>query len=282
MTDKNQVYDPLKYNTSWRKMAAAIFNPPRDGKVFGMVDLNMREPLRAIEEWNKDGHHVTATHYFMSTMAHIIGAWVPELNCYARWGKVYQREKVTISAAVLVGGKDLTTVRIHDADKKTVLELSKEMNDKVKARREGKDDKAMATRKGLSGVPWPLRRWIFQGIRYTVYELGIPISGGLNKEMFGSLLVSNIGPLGLSYGIPALMPASNLAFVMSLGHVEEKAIVEDGKVIPCKMLPICGTFDHRVVDGAHIGKMSRGMKYYFNNPEALLSPAKYPERSKRR
>ena len=99
-------------------MAAAIFfNPPRDGKVFGIMDFPFQNAQEAIKKWNSEGHHVTATHYYMSTMGHVLGTWVPELNCYAQWGKVYQRPKVTISAAVLVGGKDLTTVRIHDADK---------------------------------------------------------------------------------------------------------------------------------------------------------------------
>jgi pyruvate/2-oxoglutarate dehydrogenase complex dihydrolipoamide acyltransferase (E2) component len=268
--------NPLQYNTSWRQMAAAIFNPPRDGKVSGIMDFHFNEALAAIEKWNSEGHHVTATHYYMSTMGHLMGTWVPELNCYAQWGKVYQRPKVTVSAAVLVEGKDLTTVRIHDADKKSVLELSAEMNDKVNSRRKGKDDTAMAKRKGLSGVPWPVRRWIFQSMRYMVYELGIPMSGGLNKDMFGSLLVSNLGPLGLSYGIPALMPASNLAYVMAIGRVEKKPIVQNDEITIMPVLPVSGTFDHRVVDGVHIGRMTKGIKHYFSNPEDLLKPAEPP------
>ncbi|MGC6510627.1 MAG: 2-oxo acid dehydrogenase subunit E2 [Myxococcota bacterium] len=268
--------DSLMYNTSWRQMAAAIFNPPRDGKVSGIMDFPFQNAQEAINKWNSEGHHVTATHYYMSTMGHVLGTWVPELNCYAQWGKVYQRSKVTISAAVLVGGKDLTTVRVHDADKKSILELSAEMNAKVNDRRSGKDDEAMAKRKGLAVVPWPMRRWIFQGMRYLVYEMGFPLKGGLNKNMFGSMMVSNLGPLGLSYGIPALMPASNLAFVMAIGYVEQKPVVRDGEIVITTVLPVSGTFDHRVVDGVHIGRMTKGIKHYFNNPEDLLKPAEPP------
>ena len=40
-----------------------------------------------------------------------------------------------------------------------------------------------------------------------VHESGLPVPNmGLSQEMFGSVLVSNIGSLGIDYGIPALMP----------------------------------------------------------------------------
>ena len=42
--------------------------------------------------------------------------------------------------------------------------------------------------------------------------VGTSVVLGLSKDSFGSALVSNIGSLGLDYGIPALMPASNLEF----------------------------------------------------------------------
>ncbi len=42
----------IKVDTSWRRMAAAVFEAPRDGKVSGNVDLDMRPVLKAMDEWN--------------------------------------------------------------------------------------------------------------------------------------------------------------------------------------------------------------------------------------
>ena len=67
---------------------------------------------------------------------------------------------------------------------------------------------------------------------------------GSIKDVFGSALVSNIGSLGLDYGIPALMPASNLSFVQAIGYVKEKAVVKDGEIVIQSVLPIGATFDH--------------------------------------
>ena len=82
--------------------------------------------------------------------------------------------------------------------------------------------------------------------------------------------MSNIGSLGLDYGIPALMPASNLSFVQAIGYVKEKAVVKDGEIIVQSVLPISATFDHRIVDGFHVSKYLKGLKHYFANPHDLM------------
>lgn len=261
---------PKRYNNHWRQMAAAIFEKPNDGKVSGIRDFNMDNVALAMEQWNADGHRVTYTHVFMSMMGRAMAEYAPELNAHCQWGKTIARDDIVVSTAVTVNGKDLTTVKIHHADQKSIFELSKETNNFVAERRSGKDEKGMSSRNTLAKVPWPFRKWVFKSIRWTTYELGLEIPGtGLSKDMFGSVLISNLGSLGVEYGIPALMPASNLSFVFAIGKVQEKAVVRDGQVVPGLMLPVAATFDHRVVDGYHISKLVKGLDYYTENPHEL-------------
>ena len=67
MCDNEQVLDVLtkaqvpfvritpdtKLNRSWRRMAAAIFVKPLDGKVSGIYDLDMTEVNKALTKWNE-------------------------------------------------------------------------------------------------------------------------------------------------------------------------------------------------------------------------------------
>ena len=117
------------------------------------------------------------------------------------WGDVVERPTVTISTAVLVG-KDLTTVKVKDTHLKSVRQVSEETIQYVEQRRKGKDDKAYRKEaQFIENLPL-LRAWIFKGIRWLAYEWGWTIPGlGLSKDVFGSALVSNIGSLGLDYGI---------------------------------------------------------------------------------
>ena len=263
----------VKLNESWRRMAAAIYAKPVDGKVSGIYDLDMTEVNKALDRWNAEyDSNIKVMHVMMSALGRILSEHAPELNCYMQWGSVVQRPNVTVSTAVLVG-KDLTTVKIRDANLKTVLELSNETIQSVEARRKGKDDQAVAKRHTLSKIPWPIRGWVFRFLRWFVYEAGIKLPGvGISTDMFGSVLVSNIGSLGIDYGIPALMPASNLSFVQAIGFVKDKPVVKGGEIIIQSVLPISATFDHRIVDGFHISKYLQGLKFYFENPDELMKP----------
>ena len=260
-----------KLNRSWRRMAAAIYMKPVDGKVSGFMDLDMTHVNAALEKWNKElDTNINVMHFFMCALGHTMKFYAPELNCYMEWGDIVERPTVTISTAVLVG-KDLTTVKVEDVHLKNVLQVSQETRKFVEERRKGQDDKSIAKRHSLSKIPWPFRAWVFRFIRWMTYEWGWTIPGsGLTKDVFGSALISNIGSLRLDYGIPALMPASNLSFVQAIGTVQEKAVVKDGEIVIQSVLPISGTFDHRIVDGFHISKYVRGLEHYFKNPEELM------------
>ena len=67
----------------------------------------------------------------------------------------------------------------------------------------------------------------------------------------------------------ALMPAAKVPAVIVLGKVEEKPVVRQGEIVIRTILPLTGTFDHRIVDGAQIGKLARGIKRNFRKVEWL-------------
>jgi pyruvate dehydrogenase E2 component (dihydrolipoamide acetyltransferase) len=57
--------------------------------------------------------------------------------------------------------------------------------------------------------------------------------------------------------------------VIVLGKIEEKPVVRKGEIVIRTILPLTGTFDHRIVDGAQIGKLARGIKRNFRKVEWL-------------
>ena len=65
------------------------------------------------------------------------------------------------------------------------------------------------------------------------------------------------------------MPAAKGPRVIVLGKIEEKPVVRKGEIVIRTILPLTGTFDHRIVDGAQIGKLARGIKRNFRNVEWL-------------
>jgi pyruvate dehydrogenase E2 component (dihydrolipoamide acetyltransferase) len=122
----------------------------------------------------------------------------------------------------------------------------------------------------LNRIPWPVRRPAFRFLKWITVDMGIEIKAlGLSAHSFGSFVVSDIGSFGLNTGMTALMPAAKVPAVIVLGKVEEKPVVRHGEIVIRTVLPLTGTFDHRIVDGMQIGKLARGIKRNFRKPEWL-------------
>jgi len=74
-----------------------------------------------------------------------------------------------------------------------------------------------------------------------------------HEEVTGATIaVSNTGSYGSEYGTPLLNPGH--AVTIALGVIAPRAVVVDGRVEARSACTLSCTFDHRVLDGATIGR----------------------------
>lgn len=171
---------------------------------------------------------------------------------------------------VAMDGEGITSVIIKDAHARSVSSIAEELSARARSARAGEESKAARNKYVLNRIPWPLRRPVFRFLKWITVDMGFEIKAlGLSASSFGSFIVSDIGSHGLKTGMTALMPAAKVPAVIVLGKVEDKPVVRDGEIVVRTMLPLTGTFDHRIVDGAQIGKLARGIKRNFRKPEWL-------------
>ena len=52
----------------------------------------------------------------------------------------------------------------------------------------------------------------------------------------------------------------------------EEAVVQDGTVTAAEMVGVHATFDHRILDGAHVGQMTDILRRVFADPIAAFGP----------
>ncbi len=264
-------------NTSWRKVASTIYRKPIDSKIYGTVDLDVTELEKFITKKRKEGTKTTLTYLLTLIMGRAIRQEVPELNTYVKRGKIIQREQVDATVSVLLPGGQMGSVKVENTDKLTVEELAEEIGKEIAQTRKGNENDTMQSKNLLSSVPWPFRNWLFKLYRTATIHWGISVPGiGLDANSFGSYVVSNIGSVGLDTGYAALLPSSNISFVMVLGNVMKKPIVINDEIVIRRIMSISATLDHRVVDGSHGGKMFRVIKHLIKNPELL---EKHPDSS---
>jgi pyruvate dehydrogenase E2 component (dihydrolipoamide acetyltransferase) len=260
-----------RFNTPWRVTAAAIYTAPSDSRVYGSLDIDVTEAKRFLDAKRKAGVKITMVHLTTAVLARAVAFDVPELNCFIRRGSVVGRKRLNVMLPVMLDSQSgVSSVIVNDAHARPVSDLANDIRQQAQMSRSGEESKASQNKYVLNKIPWPFRRAVFKLVKWLTVDLGVEMrSLGLSSDSFGSFIVSDIGSFGLTSGMAALFPAAKIPAVIIMGKMEEKPVVRDGEIVIRTILPLTGTFDHRIVDGMQIGKLGRAIHRNFKKPEWL-------------
>jgi len=212
---------------------------------------------------------LTVTHLVAKAMGEALRR-CPDANAILRFNRIYLRQRVTLSTLVVQtdGGKvDLTSARIEDADKKNLKEIAGDLEEAVRRVRERRD---VALEKGkgtIQKIPYLFLNTFTWLLSFFMYTLNLDMSRfGMPKDAFGSAIITNVGSLGLDTAYVPLAPYTRVPIFVAPGAVKEVPVVEDGKVVPGKVMNINATFDHRFIDGFHAGVLANTLREMLENP----------------
>ncbi len=264
---------PLKL-TGWRKIAIGTWKTVGDPSVYATLEVDAGRALKYIENLRaKTGLHITLSHFAGKALATAL-KHDPDINCILRFGRLYPRKTVDIFFQVASDeeGADLSGTIIRDADKKSIQEIAREMNERVKAIRERRDRSYTKMKNLAAALPGALAFMLLNIGSFIMYTLNLwtPLLG-TPRDSFGSMMLTNIGSIGLDEAFAPLVPYSKIPLLIALGAVRERPIVRDGQVVAGKTLKLCATFDHRLIDGVHGGKLAKTVRAVFENPEKELA-----------
>lgn len=269
---------PKKEVSSFRKMAIGTWQTAYDPTVYGTMRIRMEKSLAYIEKFREvHGVRLTVTHLVAKAVAEGLKR-CPDANAILRFNKIYLRNTVTLSVLVVQadqgdGKVDLTAARIEDADKKTLKVLAAEMQETIDKVRQRKDV-ALEKGKGTIGmIPFMWMNWFLKILGFLMYTLNLDLSGfGMPKDAFGGVTITNVGSLGLDIAYVPLVPYTNTPIFIAPGAVLDMPVVEDGKVIPGKVMSLNASFDHRFIDGFHAGVLAKTVKEMMENPFEKFDP----------
>jgi pyruvate dehydrogenase E2 component (dihydrolipoamide acetyltransferase) len=91
-------------------------------------------------------------------------------------------------------------------------------------------------------------------------------------EMKGaSCTISNIGSAGGQWFTPVINHPE--VAILGIGRIAEKPVVKDGEIVAAPVLAISLSFDHRMIDGATAQNALNHIKRLLNDPELMLMEA---------
>jgi pyruvate dehydrogenase E2 component (dihydrolipoamide acetyltransferase) len=258
--------------STFRKIALGTWRTTYDPSVYGSLTLRMDRALEYIEAFRAaTGRRVTITHMMARATAAVLQK-VPDANAILRFGRIYRRKRIGVFFQVALedpdtGKIDLSGATIHDPEKKSLVEICDELDKQFAKVRKNKDSALAKTRNLMKKMPLPAMGPLLDLTSFASYTLNLDMSwAGIPRDAFGSVMITNIGALGLEEAYVPLVPYSRVPLLIALGAVREAPIVDGGKVVPGKIMQICATFDHRVLDGAHAAAMAKTVRAWMENP----------------
>jgi pyruvate dehydrogenase E2 component (dihydrolipoamide acetyltransferase) len=136
----------------------------------------------------------------------------------------------------------------------------------VKGSGEGSEDKLVipvvknADKKNLIEIAQDLENLVDKGR-----------SGSLTHDDIsgGTFTISNTGPLGGAGVFTSIINPPESA-ILGMGSGVEKPVVRDGKIVIRSIVPLCLTYDHRIILPTQSAKFRLRCKELLENPRTLL------------
>ena len=114
-------------------------------------------------------------------------------------------------------------------------------------------------------------------LSFFMYTLNLDLSRfGMPKDAFGSATITNVGSLGLETAYVPLVPYTRVPIFVAPGAVMDAPVVEDGKVVPGKLMNVNASFDHRFIDGYHAMVLAQTVREVLGDPWTHLDTLERP------
>lgn len=262
----------------FRKLAIGTWATAYDPSVYGTMDLRMEQALAYMKAFRAaTGKHLTVTH-MMAKAAAAVFECMPDANAILRWNRIYLRQRIGVFFQVVLedpetGQIDLSGAVLYDPEQKTVEQICDELAARIERVRASKDKKLESSRGMFRRMPYAMLNKMLRLISFFSYTLNLDLRWmGVPRDPFGSIMITNIGSLGLQEAYVPLVPYSRVPIVLAMGAVEDAPVVENGQVVAGKLMRVCATFDHRVLDGAHAAVMARTLRAWMEHPFEHFGP----------
>ena len=175
---------------------------------------------------------VTMTDFLVRAVALALRKF-PEVNSSWADGRFQRKRSINIGLAVAPSqGMGLLVPVVHDADLKDLIQISIESRQVIERARSGR-----------------------------------PGEGDLSGATFS---ISNLGMFGVDEFTAIINPPE--AAILAVGAIKDVPVVEDGRIVPGKVMRMTLSVDHRVFYGATAAQFMAEVKRLLENPVTLLVP----------
>jgi hypothetical protein len=214
--------------------------------------------------------HVDVSHILVAAVGAAL-AVVPEMNQFAVGRRIYQRKQrhITFSMKRKQGDRraKLATIKLALPDGEPFPALCARIDACIDAERSGARTYADKEFDLLGMLPRALLLRFVQLARWLDHHNLLPGSFIANDPLYTSVFIANIGSLEMGSAYHHLYEWGNCPVFLVAGRIEERPVVEDGRVVVHKQLHLRWSYDERIDDGLTARHGLDAVKRALEHPE---------------
>ncbi len=256
----------------WRRVALSTWRRGDDPTIYGWIDVEASALIAYVAALReKTGLRITVTHVIGKAIALAFAA-NPECNGVVSMGRFKRRASVDVFFQVAFeGGRDLSGAKVTAADTRSVADIAGALDSQAKRIREAKDTALQKSQGLMKRIPSVVLGPVLRASEALMYDAGLDLSAlGIPFDPFGTVMVTNVGVFGIDHGFAPLLPIARIPALLTVGAIRDAVVPVDGVPAVRPVLTIGGTFDHRVIDGHGVGKLSKVLSRVLADPAREL------------
>lgn len=259
----------------YRKMLPFMMRGRNESVVFYDDPVKAENLLDYIERANKH-FDLDITHCLVAACRQ--GLWDnPKMNQFIAGRRLYRRkyEALTFSMKRQKMNKEakLSAVKLRvDNRNESFRELVERMNSHIYEERSEKEtytDKELGI---FTQLPRPLLELALDALRWADSHNLVPGDFIKNDGFYTSIFIANLGSLGMNAGYHHLYEYGTCPLFLMVGKIEERPVVEDGKIVIRKILPLRWTYDERIDDGLTSKYGMQSVRECLEDPDKWFGP----------
>jgi hypothetical protein len=236
----------------YRKMMFYLMRGRNESIVYFDIFARAEKLLEYLAEAKQRGLTIDVTHCLVGAVA--VGlSENPKMNRFVVGRRMYQRNDRIVSFSMKRKQKDreakLSVGRMVFKPGETFPEVCARVNERIGVER---TDARTYTDKELDVfglVPRPVLDAAVRFVRWLDHHNLYPKGMIDTDPMYTSCFIANLGSLGMGAAYHHLYEWGNCPLFMMVGAIEDRPVVEDGKLAIAKILHIRWSYDERIDDG---------------------------------
>lgn len=241
----------LKSLHKYRKMMPYLMRGRNEAVVYFDRYVDAEELLRFIDD-AKQQFPCDLTHCVVAASA--IGLHEnPKMNRFVAGRRLYQRKGTYVTFSMKRKRLDreakVSISKLETTPDDTFRDFTQRMSGNIQ---EERSDKKTYTDKELDLImilPRPILRAFVALVRQIDYYGLLPWSFIKGDAMYTSMVIANLGSLGMGAGYHHLYEWGTCPLFLMVGRIEERPVVRDGEVVVRKVLHLRYSYDERIDDG---------------------------------